>query len=83
MKPFDEIELSSNYKNMQNYSQTYAATITTTAGLLAVMLGKYGFGEADLEMIIGTCVAFFGIVWQLWHRYSKGGVSPVGVRRRD
>ena len=66
---------------MTNYSTTYSATILTAAGLLSVLLGKYGFAEADLEMIIGTCVAFFGIGWQHYHRYSKGDISALGVRR--
>ena len=63
-----------------NYSQTYSASIVTIAGFIAVLLSKYGVSQSDVELILGTVVSSFGIIWQLYHRYSKGGVSTLGIR---
>lgn len=65
----------------QNYSQTYAATITTVAGLASVLLSKYGVTEADATLVIGTIVSFVGIVWQIVHRFKKGDVTVGGMRK--
>lgn len=67
---------------MQNYSQTYAATITTVAGLIGVYVSKFGWTESDVELVISTIVCVVGVVWQLVHRYKKGGVTPLGRRCR-
>lgn len=68
---------------MQNYSQTYAATITTLAGFIGLYVSKTGLGisDSDIEFILSTIVALGGIVWQFAHRHSKGDVTALGARK--
>ena len=47
---------------MQNYSQTYAATITTFAGIVGVYLNKFGYANSDIELVISSAVCFGGVV---------------------
>lgn len=65
-----------------NYSQTYASTITTFAGLLGLYLNRFGFTDSDVELVLSTLVCFGGIIWQLIHRHSQGDVTPLGRRVR-
>jgi len=64
----------------QNYSQTYAAAITTYAPLIALILGKFGVPilESDVIMILSALVGTVGFIWQLVHRFRKGGVHVAG-----
>lgn len=66
---------------MTNYSQTYAATITTIVGFIGLYLNKFGVSNSDLEMVASTVVSLVGVIWQLYHRYSKGGITPLGMRK--
>lgn len=66
-----------------NYSQTYAATITTVAGFIILVIGKFntGLSQSDIELGIGVLVSLGGIIWQVVHRHSKGDVTVVGSRK--
>lgn len=64
-----------------NYSQTYAATITTFAGIIGVYANKFGYTNSDIELFLSTIVCFGGIVWQFLHRKSKGGITVFGARK--
>lgn len=64
-----------------NYSQTYAAIITTIAGLAGVYVNKFGWTNSDIEMILSTIVCAVGVVWQIVHRQAKGDVTPLGFRK--
>lgn len=66
---------------MKDYSQTYAATLTILAGILGNYLNKYGFSNSDIGMTLSTVVTLGGIVWQLYHRYLKGDITPMGMRK--
>ena len=64
-----------------NYSQTYAATITTFAGLIGLFVNKFGYTNSDVELALSASFSLVGIIWQLVHRHSKGDVSPLGVKK--
>lgn len=67
-----------------NYSQTYAANITAFAGMASALLAMFGIdflGDAQVQLIVGTCANFIGIIWSLVQRYRKGDVSVAGFRK--
>lgn len=66
-----------------NYSQTYAAAITTFVGFAVIVLKNFNVDilPADLQLLVGSAVTLFGLIWQLAHRFSKGGVGLGGVRK--
>lgn len=68
---------------MINYSQTYAAAITTFAPLVVLILGSLGVDvlATDIIAIFSAAVSFIGFVWQIIHRYNQGGVTIIGSRR--
>lgn len=65
---------------MQNYSQTYAAAITTFAPIVVLLLGRFGLEIAQEEFIqlASAAISFIGLVWQLVHRYQQGGITRLG-----
>lgn len=66
----------------ENYSQTYAASITTLAGFIGLLFHALNINivPSDIELVLGAGVTLFGVIWQLIHRYNKGDVTPVGAR---
>lgn len=65
-----------------NYSQTYAAAIATYVPIIVLILGKFGvsIAESELTMIVSSIIASVGFIWQIVHRWSKGGVSILGKK---
>ena len=69
-------------KNMfQNYSVTYASTITTFVGIIGVYLNRFGYTNNDIELVISSLVCVGGLAWQIIHRYNKGDVTVGGKRK--
>ncbi len=64
----------------ENYSQTYAATITTVAGVLGLYLNKFGWANSDVELVLSSLVCVGGLIWQFVHRFKKGGITPLGKK---
>lgn len=66
----------------KNYSETYAAAITTFAPLVVLLLGRFGVDvlESDVVLVLGTLISAGGFVWQLIARFKQGGVTPLGKR---
>lgn len=66
----------------QNYSQTYAAAITTYAPLIVLVLGHFGVTvlESDVVLISSLIISTIGIIWQTTHRYTEGGVTKLGFK---
>lgn len=66
----------------ENWSQTYAASITTFAPIAVIILGRFGFpiAESDFILVIGTIISAIGFVWQLYHRFTKGDINALGSR---
>jgi hypothetical protein len=67
----------------QNYSQTYAAAITTYVPLLVLILRAFGLDlvESDVVLVVSSLVSTVGFVWQIVQRFSKGDVTVSGVRK--
>lgn len=68
---------------MRNYSETYAAAITTFAPLIVVLLSVFNIviPADEAIVLISTGVSFVGFIWQIVHRFNKGDVSILGVLR--
>lgn len=68
----------------QNYSQTYAAAITTLVGMVTSVMAIFGWdfvGNADIQFVAGTVANFVGIVWAIVHRNRQGDVTVAGFRK--
>lgn len=67
----------------ENYSQTYAAGITSLAGVLVLVLSHYNvtISSEQISFVIGSLLNAGGVVWALAHRHAQGGVTPLGARR--
>lgn len=65
-----------------NYSQTYAAAITTLVGLVVSFLASRGITiiPADPEFAVGVLINLGGIIWTLTHRVNKGDITALGKR---
>ena len=66
-----------------NYSQTFAAGITTIAGF-AILLSNHlglGFAEGDIVYLLGVLANAGGVIWALYHRFSKGDVGLGGFKK--
>ena len=67
----------------QNYSQTYASQIMVLTCFI-VLVGQqlgYSFLSTDVEFLIGALLNVGGIIWALYHRYTKGDVTVGGARK--
>lgn len=67
----------------QNYSQTYSANIVALAGFAVIFARAFGLevAESDLIFLFGLLANLGGVVWALYHRFSKGDITPVGARK--
>jgi hypothetical protein len=67
----------------QNFSQTYASQITAAVGFIIVGTRAVGWdiSEGDLVFAIGALMNFGGIIWALYHRFSRGDVTVGGLRK--
>lgn len=66
-----------------NYSQTYAAAIVTFAGAIVVIAKMFdvSVNQDDITAVLAATVTLAGILWQLYQRYKKGDVTPLGSRK--
>ena len=66
-----------------NYSQTYASAITALAGVAVTILALFGVSvvDSDIELVVGVLVNLGGIIWNLYHRASKGDLTVGGFRK--
>lgn len=69
---------------MENYSTTQASNIVAVVGLLTLVLGyfKVSIPQAELQNVIGALITFGGIVWNWYHRYSRGDLTVLGSYKR-
>lgn len=67
----------------KNYSQTYAAAITSLAGIIVVGLKLAGveFAEKDIIFGLGVLANAGGVFWVIFHRLSKGNITVAGFRK--
>lgn len=67
----------------KDYSQTYAAQITSLVGLIAAALPVFGISIAapQLQFLVGLALNVGGVIWAIKHRNSRGDVTPLGRRK--
>lgn len=67
----------------ENYSQTYAASITTFAPLIVLILGAFKIPvlEGNVVLVVSALVSCIGFIWQIVHRHSEGDVTLAGVKK--
>lgn len=65
------------------YSTTQANNIAIFAGLLALILPKFGvnIGSEELSSWLGLGVAFIGTLLQWIHRQKKGDLTLGGFKK--
>lgn len=66
-------------------STTQQTNFLSLAGALVVILGyfKIEINVNDLAMLIGACATILGVLLNAYHRYSKGDVTLLGIRRQE
>jgi len=67
----------------KNYSQTFSAGILSLAGIIVVGLKLAGVEVAEKEIVfaLGALANAVGVLWVLFHRFSKGTITPLGKRK--
>lgn len=68
---------------MNNFSTTQATNITAIIGVFIIVL-KYlhiNIAESELQELVGAIIAAIGIIMNFWHRYKKGDLRIIGVRK--
>lgn len=63
-------------------SNTQLTNYLSLAGALVVILGYFDIkiDVNDLAMLIGASVTVLGTLLNMYHRYSKGGVTVLGIK---
>lgn len=66
----------------KTYSQTYSAAILSLSGILVLFarMADLPMVESDIVFMLGVLANFGGIIWTMFHRFSKGNISPLGKR---
>lgn len=66
-------------------STTQQTNFLSLAGAIVVILGyfKIQIDVNDLAMLIGACATILGITLNMVHRYKKGDVTFLGIRRQN
>jgi len=66
-------------------STTQTTNYLGLAGALVVILGyfKIQIDINELAMLIGALATILGILLNFYHRYKKGDISVLGVRKVD
>ena len=69
---------------MNNFSQTQLNNIAMFAGLLAILLAKFGVAieKEELQMTIGIIVSLVANIRGYIHRYKRGDLTLAGFRRK-
>ena len=64
-------------------STTQATNYLSLAGALVVILGYFNIkiDINELAMLLGALATVVGILLNFYHRYKKGGVNIVGIRK--
>jgi len=67
---------------MQNFSQTQASNLASLAGFIMILLNHYKINitTEEIQAFLGAGLIIVGLVWNWYHRYSKGGLTVTGVR---
>lgn len=66
-------------------STTQSTNYLSLAGALVVILGylKVKIDVNELAMLLGACATILGILLNFYHRYQKGDVTLLGVRKEE
>ena len=66
-------------------STTQQTNFLSLAGAIVVILGyfKIQIDVNELAMLIGACATILGIILNAYHRYSKGDVTFLGIRKNQ
>ena len=64
-------------------STTQQTNFLSLAGALVVILGyfKIEINVNELSMLIGALATILGILLNFYHRYQKGDISAIGIRK--
>lgn len=65
------------------YSTTQANNLLVVAGLVALILNKFGvtIAQDELAEVFGYVLAAYGVIAQWIHRFKKGDVTVGGFRK--
>lgn len=63
-------------------STTQQTNFLSLAGAIVVILGyfKIEINVNDLAMLMGAIATILGILLNMYHRYSKGDITFLGIR---
>lgn len=66
-----------------NYSQTQLANIGAFAGLLVILLGKFGVSVSTEEVtfVIGALITLGSTGYNFYNRYKKGDLTLGGFKK--
>ncbi len=69
--------------NCMDYSQTQASNIATIVGVLVFVLHYFNLniGNDEVSLLVSGLFTVGGIIWNWYHRYSKGDITLAGFRK--
>lgn len=69
--------------NDSTFSSTQAANLTALAGVIVLVLGRFGvtIASEDVITVLAASIAIFGVCRSYYLRYKRGDLTFGGFRR--